>query len=708
MIDHGGIGRAAGGRRAEGGTVEATTNDPGWASGRGTGERRAVSEQSSVDVRDLVAQAPTLMAYLDGPDHIYTFASPSYERVVGRAVHGRTIRDALPDLAGQGFYELLDAVYHDGTPFVATEMPAWYDRDGDGAPEETYVSFTLQPQRAADGAITGILVTGSEVTETVRARQRAEAERARLLTQVEEARAAAELERQRLRDVFQQAPTLIAVLGGPEHIYEFVNPAYERIAGRGGALIGRTVRDAFPEIEGQGFYELLDAVYREGVPYTATEALVRLDRRDEGTMEDVYVTFVYQPMRDAAGAVAGIVVQGVEVTAQVQAHRRTEEAGRRVQAEHDRLQQVLEVLPEAVVLTDARGEALMANTVARELLGADIVGRSLARVEREASATGGMSRLDGSPYPSDELPLERSVRRGEEVRGVQALLPPTVAEGSAVPVLMNSVPLRDDGGAITGAIVVFQDITTIKNFERARDALLATVTHDLKNPLTAIQGLAELTGEQAARKGTPSSEQVVTRQAGIVTAATQMTGLLNELLDVMQLELGQPLALDRRPTDLVALVRRVVDYQREIAAHPIQVDAAVATVVCTVDTERMERVIGNLVSNAIKYSPQGAGVTVRLARARDAAGGWAVLAVEDRGRGIPEEDLPHVFDRFYRAENVGAVEGTGIGLASVREIVEQHGGTVAIESQEDRGTTITVRLPASEAPKAGAPASSST
>ncbi len=499
-----------------------------------------------------------------------------------------------------------------------------------------------------------------------------------------------------VQELVAQDSALIAFLAGPDHVFTFATPSYERAAGRGGAaLIGRAARDAFPDLTGQGFYEALDEVYQSGVPYVATEAPVRLDRGGEGTHEDASFRFVYQPLRDAAGAVAGIVVQGVEVTEHVQARQRGEEAGRRVQAERDRLQQVLEVLPEAVVLADAHGGVVLANTVARELLGDDIVGRSMARVEHEASATGGMSRLDGSPYPSDELPLERSVRRGEEVRGVQALLPhPT--EGRTVPVLMNSMPLRDATGAIDGAIVVFQDITTIKNFERARDALLATVTHDLKNPLTAIQGLAELTEAQAARKGTPSSEQVVTRQAGIVTAATQMTGLLNELLDVMQLQLGQPLALERRPTDLVALVRRVVAYQREIAAHPIHVDAAVAAVVCTVDAERMERVIGNLVSNAIKYSPRGADVTVHLTREQGATEAWAVLVVQDRGRGIPAEDLPHVFDRFYRAENVGAVQGTGVGLASVREIVEQHGGTVAVASREGEGTTIAVRLPMME------------
>ena len=132
---------------------------------------------------------------------------------------------------------------------------------------------------------------------------------------------------------------------------------------------------------------------------------------------------------------------------------------------------------------------------------------------------------------------------------------------------------------------------------------------------------------------------------------------------------------------LVTLVRRVIAYQQQIATHPIHVDAVVPELVCLVDVERMERVIGNLVSNAIKYSAEGEDVTVRLTREQGAMEEWAILEVQDRGMGIPTDDLPQVFERFYRAENVGETKGTGIGLASVREIVEQHGGSIAVASR---------------------------
>jgi PAS domain S-box-containing protein len=532
-------------------------------------------------------------------------------------------------------------------------------------------------------------------------------ERTRLLAETRHARAAADraraaMERQQahLRDIFARAPALIALVVGPRHLFEFVNPTYARMVGRTDAeLIGRPAREATPTVAGRDVDDILDEVTRTGAPYRATEAPLGLNRRDDGVREESSVTLVYQPLRDADGHVAGILCHGVEVTAEVRARRRVEELAREQAAARARLQQVVDVLPEGIVVIDASGRVVLANHMAADLLGPDIVGRSMARVEREAAALSDIRRLDGTPYPAEDLPLERSVGRGEEVRGVQLLLR-HAADGHDIPALLNSAPLRDAAGAITGAVLVFQDITTIKNVERARDELLATVTHDLKNPLTAIQGIAELTREQAARTGTPRNARIAARQGAIVTAATQMTALLNELLDAMQLQMGQPLALSLHPTDLVGLVRRVIDYQRAIAARPMRVEADGPAVVCDVDAERIERMIGNLASNAIKYSPKGEGVVVHLTRDQGVYGAWAVLTVADRGVGIPAKDLPHVFDRFYRAENTGNVEGTGIGLASVREVVAQHGGTVAIASREGVGTTVTVRLPV-----AGSPAS---
>jgi signal transduction histidine kinase len=173
-----------------------------------------------------------------------------------------------------------------------------------------------------------------------------------------------------------------------------------------------------------------------------------------------------------------------------------------------------------------------------------------------------------------------------------------------------------------------------------------------------------------------------------------MSTLISELLDVANLQIGRPLALARAETDLVELVRAVIaDHQHVTDRHNLELRAMVSSVRGNWDPTRLERVLANLLSNAVKYSPHGGDITITV----DSDGDWGVLSVADRGLGIPVTDLPHVFDRFRRGENAaGKIPGTGIGLAAVRDIVEQHGGTIAAANREDGGAIFTIRLPRSE------------
>ena len=175
-----------------------------------------------------------------------------------------------------------------------------------------------------------------------------------------------------------------------------------------------------------------------------------------------------------------------------------------------------------------------------------------------------------------------------------------------------------------------------------------------------------------------------------------MVVLLDGLLDITRLRFGLPLELERQPTDLVALARHVAAQQQATTEqHEVSVHAEGGELVGEWDAARLERVLGNLIGNAIKFSPGGGQVRVTLRREQDSNGPWAALAVADRGVGIPAVDLPRIFDHFYRGSNVGAIAGTGVGLAGARQIVEQHGGRLEVDSHEGEGTTVNVRLPLS-------------
>jgi signal transduction histidine kinase len=234
-----------------------------------------------------------------------------------------------------------------------------------------------------------------------------------------------------------------------------------------------------------------------------------------------------------------------------------------------------------------------------------------------------------------------------------------------------------------------------------RDEFLSSASHDLRNPLTTIQGRVQLLQRQAERDGPTDSEAAARGLEEIAAAVRKLQAMIEELQDVSSLQIGRPLTLRRRPTDLVALVAAEVEQVQETApVHRLRLEHDLPALVADVDPARLRRVLDNLLANAIKYSPGGGDVVVTLRRDGPDADGtaWALLAVRDHGVGIPAVDLPRVFERFYRASNVaGRIAGSGIGLAGSRQILAQHGGTIAAESAEGRGSAFTVRLPLSTA-----------
>jgi signal transduction histidine kinase len=226
-----------------------------------------------------------------------------------------------------------------------------------------------------------------------------------------------------------------------------------------------------------------------------------------------------------------------------------------------------------------------------------------------------------------------------------------------------------------------------------RDAFLATVSHDLRNPLALIAAQAQLLRRVSDRDGGPNASRLGLGLGRIETTVARMTAMLDELVDVARLELGHQLELQRDSMDLVGLVRRkVAEYEQTTSRHLIRV-AAETELFGNWDAARLERVLDNLLGNAIKYTPEGGVITVIIVRDDDDSGAYAVLSVRDSGVGIPARDLPRIFERFQRAGNVGNIGGSGIGLSVSRRIVEQHGGSISVDSTEGQGSVFTIRLP---------------
>ncbi|HLX21041.1 MAG TPA: ATP-binding protein [Gaiellaceae bacterium] len=252
-----------------------------------------------------------------------------------------------------------------------------------------------------------------------------------------------------------------------------------------------------------------------------------------------------------------------------------------------------------------------------------------------------------------------------------------------------TAPVKDRAGRDLGRIWTLRDVTADKEIERMRDAFVATVSHELRTPLTSISGFLEmLEEEKSGLDETPRMYLDVIRRS-----SERLRQLVEDLLLVAQIE-AQRIDLRRERVDLASAAQHSIDGVRPWATEKgvsleLDADGAAET---NGDPRRIAQVLDNLLSNAIKFSPKGGSVTVQVR----GNGQWTHVTVADTGIGIPAEEQAHVFSRFYRARaaNELAVPGTGLGLAITRALVDQHGGSIGLESTEGAGTRVTVTLPA--------------
>jgi signal transduction histidine kinase len=235
---------------------------------------------------------------------------------------------------------------------------------------------------------------------------------------------------------------------------------------------------------------------------------------------------------------------------------------------------------------------------------------------------------------------------------------------------------------------------------QVRAEFLGVASHDLRSPLTVLSATTELLQQQLHREGTLAADQLERYLGRIHASATQMRHLLDEMSDAARLKSGEALSLSLAPVDLVEIVQRVASGAHATPhgkSRTITLDCP-STAVVTADAARMQRVVQNLLDNALKYSAAPQPVIVTVERCEKAV----VLRVCDHGVGIPADELPRVATYEFRATTARRYTGMGIGLAGARKIVEMHGGSLTIESAEGVGTTVTVTLPRSRL--AGAPA----
>lgn len=236
-----------------------------------------------------------------------------------------------------------------------------------------------------------------------------------------------------------------------------------------------------------------------------------------------------------------------------------------------------------------------------------------------------------------------------------------------------------------------QQRAALEEAERKKDEFISLISHELKNPMASIKGYADLmrrrlnkTPNDPNRKGL----EIISQQVG------RMTAMLDQLLDFSRINMDR-LRLDTRPTDLVAVVQQVIDDVRPATAQrSFHTEIASDSIPIKIDVARISQAIHNLLINAVKFSPEGTVITVRVGQRAAPQQLEAIISVSDQGVGIPVDQHQRIFERFYRANNIAeSTAGLGVGLFIAKEIVTRHGGRILVESEEGQGATFTVALP---------------
>jgi signal transduction histidine kinase len=369
---------------------------------------------------------------------------------------------------------------------------------------------------------------------------------------------------------------------------------------------------------------------------------------------------------------------------------------------------ILDQLPCGVFLVrESHLRLLIANRAATDLWGAEWQpGQSREDFLQQLGVR--FFTADGQPFSLADSPVSSVMTSGKPVLQRQVVL--HRPDGTHIPILLNAIlleglhllPRLPQEIAMVPAskervvLVVYQDVTALKDAEALKDQFISWATHELRTPVTIVAGYADYLLMQATRKkGHELDEWQREKLQEMKQATWQLAELIEDLLDVTRVQAGQ-FQLEQRPTDLVALTRQVIKrLQTTTERHHLSLQTVLPQLWATADPFRIEQVLSNLLSNAIKYSPHGGPIEVTLEA--NAEGHEARFSICDQGMGIPPAQQAYLFGRFVRADNVRAagIRGTGLGLYLCRELVERHGGHICFESAEGAGSTFYFSLPCS-------------
>ncbi len=501
------------------------------------------------------------------------------------------------------------------------------------------------------------------------------------------------------QEMFDQAPGFMTIFRGPEHVYVLENESHRLFHGHRD-VIGRPVAQAFPELAGQGILEVLDQAYATGVPRTVHGVPVQLRRHPGREPDQLYMDFVCQPLRDKAGQVTGLFVEGFDVTQQKNAELRAAEldtqrrlADEKAATADQRLQLVVDAAGLGVFYCPLPLGTIYWNDTCKA--------QFFLPPEAEVDADLFFSMIDGEDRPRVVEAIRRAVEEKDNYDVEYRTAAPDgrrrwIRAKGRVYCNDAGVPVRFDGITI--------DIQQQKEAEallhaanRQKDDFLAMLAHELRNPLAPISSASSV-----LILGNHGQEQVQRLSQVIHRQVRHLASLLDDLLDVSRVTRGK-IELDRACVDLRTAAQDAGEQVLPLMkrrGHRFAMHLPAGPVVVSGDAKRLVQVFVNLLTNAARFTPENGKIDLALS----VEGSEAVVEVRDNGIGLQPELIPHRFELFVQGQRTVDRQqgGLGIGLSLVKRLTELHGGTVnAASDGAGQGSRFTVRLPL--APAAGMP-----
>ncbi|MDO9080346.1 MAG: ATP-binding protein [Desulfuromonadales bacterium] len=419
-----------------------------------------------------------------------------------------------------------------------------------------------------------------------------------------------------------------------------------------------------------------DKVPAPGCVFAKVLASGQSERTQEWAFQRRYFDVVGMPVKDRQGNVQKVVIVYHDVTERKRGEEELCHALNQAIEAQQNIEAIVSSVHEGMMVTDAAGTLLLANPAAQRMLycpAEEIIGQTLQQI-----------------LPDSELAARWriAVQRNEAGQPFDCRL--SSAEGDRSRCYQVRLALLHAADAsMRGGVVTLRDVTVERQLEKMKSEFVSTAAHELRTPLTSILGFAELLQDTKTFSLRERSEFA----ALIHDKAEKLSVLIDELLDISRIEAGQVIHLLRQAIPLGPLVETSLNFFRYSSPrHQFKLLMPDSAVIVSADSRRIGQVLDNLLSNAVKYSPDGGSITVQLTSGSQ----HCIISVSDEGIGMSEEQIERIFDKFYRADaSTTAVQGVGLGMTIVRDLIKSHGSEITVKSAPGQGTTISFTLPLS-------------